>query len=335
MSKRTASDDDGDSPRRKQGGRSKCYYCFREKPLFPSKSYCSDCIESSVKCNLCHRPLRHDLVVDGICVAYNRKRQHVHVRLGRNTLDVNLPFSNPFDPLTSLIVARSETKNEESHPLTEHNGIKWHLTMIVLLTKLNHLAEEVNIEATFSGELVTLLLVGGFDEQFDDQVDFILKLLNEFVKNGSGCTVERVVNLSLRLAAYKPTTGSSYIKSPKYIVNKRSVLYIVNKDENYFLWLVLTSIYPKKSHQNRISKYQQFEQKLNTTGLKFPLSIHHEKFENFNSKISINVLAYNGKNGVYPIYATTFKDKRHQTNLLLLSDGDKSHYTLIANINEL
>ena len=75
MPKRAASDDDGDSPRRKRDGSSKCNYCFREKPLVPSKNYCFDCIESGVECNLCHRPLRHDLVVDGICTACNRKRQ--------------------------------------------------------------------------------------------------------------------------------------------------------------------------------------------------------------------------------------------------------------------
>ena len=209
MPKRAASDDDGDSPRRKRDGSSKCNYCFREKPLVPSKNYCFDCIEGGVECNLCHRPLRHDLVVDGICTACNRKRQNVQVGLGRNALVVDLPLSNPSDPLTSLVDARSETRNEVKHALAEHNGIKWHLTMNVLLTKLNRLAEEIDIEAMFSGESVTLLLEGDFDEQFDDQVDLILKRLNEFVRNGSGWTVERVVNLSVRIAAYKPTSGSS------------------------------------------------------------------------------------------------------------------------------
>ena len=336
MSKRTAFDDDGDSPRRKRGGRSRCNYCFREKPLVPLKNYCFDCIESGVECNLCHRPLRHNLIVNGICNACNRKRQHVQVGLGRNALVVALPLSNPSDPLTSLVDARSDTRNEVTHALTEHNGIKWHLTMIVLLTKLNRLAEEIDIEATFSGELVTLLLEGDFDEQFDDQVDIILKRLNEFVRNGSGWTVERVVNLSVRIAAYKPTSGSNYIKSPKYIVNKHSVLNIVNKDEKCFIWSVLASIYYPKSHQERVSKYRKFENKLNTTGLKFPLSIHHvKKFENLNPNISVNVFAYDGKTGVYPIYVTTFKDRRHHANLLLLSDGQKNHYTLITNMSGL
>ena len=156
------------------------------------------------------------------------------MRLGRNALVVDLPIANPFDPLTSLVDAWGETKNEVVRALTEHYGIKWHLMMIVLLMKLNHLAEEVDIEAMFSGESVTLLLEGDFDEQFDNQVNLILKHLDEFVRNDSGWTVKRVVNLSLRIAAYKPTLGSSYIKSPKYIANKHSMLNIMNKDEKCF-----------------------------------------------------------------------------------------------------
>ena len=113
-------------------------------------------------------------------------------------------------------------------------------------------------------------------------------------------------------------------------------LNITNKDEKCFLWSVLASIYPTTSDQNRASKYEQFEHKLNTTELRFPLSLNHvKKFENINPDISVNVFAYDGQTGVYPIYVTTFMDRRHHANLLLLSDGQKSHYTLITNMSGL
>ena len=120
------------------------------------------------------------------------------------------------------------------------------------------------------------------------------------------------------------------------MVNKYSILNIVNTGEKYFIWSVLASIYHLKSHQERVSEYQKFENKLNTTGLKFPLSIHLvKKFENLNPIISVNVFAYGGKTGVYPIYVITFKDRRHHVNLLLLSDGQKNQYTLITNMSGL
>ena len=139
----------------------------------PSKNYCFDCIEDGIECNLCHRLLRYDLVVDRICTACSRKRQHVQVGLGKNALFVDLSFSTPSDPLTSLTDARNETSNEVMRALSEHNGIKWHMTLIVLLTKMNRLTEEIEIEVTFCGESVTLLLEGDFNEQFDNQVDLI------------------------------------------------------------------------------------------------------------------------------------------------------------------
>ena len=140
--------------------------------------------------------------------------------------------------------------------LSEHNRIKWHMALIVLLTKMNRLAKEIEIEATFNGESVTLLLKGDFNEQFDNQIDLILKRLNEFVRNVSGWSVERGVNLSARIAVYKPTSGSSYIKSSKYIINERSILNIVKKDKKCFAWSVLASIFPPKSRQERVTKYK-------------------------------------------------------------------------------
>ena len=114
------------------------------------------------------------------------------------------------------------------------------------------------------------------------------------------------------------------------------MLNIVNKDEKCFLWSVIASIYLATSHQNRVFKYQQFEHKLNTTGFKFSLSIYHVKrFENLNLNVSVDVFACDGKTGVNPIYVTTFKDRRHHVNLLLLSEGQKNHYNLITNMSGL
>ena len=71
---------------------------------------------------------------------------------------------------------------------------------------------------------------------------------------------------------------------------------IFNRSERYALFALYGSIYPTKSGQNRISKYQQFEHKLSTTELKFPLATYHmKKLENLYSNISINVFAYDEK----------------------------------------
>ena len=86
---------------------------------------------------------------------------------------VDLALTNPSNPLSTLTDARHETRNEVMNTLTKHNGIKWRMTVIVLLKKLNRLAEEIEMEAMFNGESVTLLLEGDFDEQINNQIDLI------------------------------------------------------------------------------------------------------------------------------------------------------------------
>jgi hypothetical protein len=94
-----------------------------------------------------------------------------------------------------------------------------------------------------------------------------------------------------------------HIPSPVYVVKKRAVINITNKDDKFFLWSVLASLHPQKSHSERMVKYQQFECEVNTNGLAFPVVIPWgvRKFENLNSPISVNVFAFDGKTGSYRI----------------------------------
>ena len=60
-----------------------------------------------------------------------------------------------------------------------------------------------------------------------------------------------------------------------------------------------------------------------------------KKFENLNQFISVNVLAFDGKTCIYPVYVTSDKNRMHHVNLLLISNYDKFHYVLIKNMSRL
>ena len=72
------------------------------------------------------------------------------------------------------------------------------------------------------------------------------------------------------------------------------------------------------------------------TGIETPVSLSAiPKFESQNPSISVNVLVYE-KNDLIPVYTSKFLNERtHHINLLLLSDGDKFHYTLIKSLSRL
>ena len=130
-----------------------------------------------------------------------------------------------------------------------------------------------------------------------------MRRFEEFLAMGSGWMLESVDGIVLSSAVYQPTSASSYIPSPVYIVKKHAVVNIRNTDHKCFLWSVLASLHPQTSHSDRMAKYQQFECELETNRLKFPVVIPWgvRKFENLNSTISVNVFAFDGKTGNYRI----------------------------------
>jgi hypothetical protein len=59
----------------KRPKRTKCNYCFKERELVEGKPYCTICARDAVECRVCVRPLRAELIVDGVCRACRKKEQ--------------------------------------------------------------------------------------------------------------------------------------------------------------------------------------------------------------------------------------------------------------------
>ena len=65
----------------------------------------------------------------------------------------------------------------------------------------------------------------------------------------SGWTFYRIIKLEMHTVAYKPLGGGSYIKLPKEIANKKSVINMKNTDDDKcFLWSVLRALNPVKNN---------------------------------------------------------------------------------------
>ena len=135
----------------------------------------------------------------------------------------------------------------------------------------------------------------------------------------------------LKICRYTPIEGSSYIESPKKIRNTHSVVNIKNEDDKCFLYSVLAALHPVEKNTDRVSNYEAYIEELKTDGIKFPVKIQQiPRFENMND-LTINVYTTN-KSGsdIWPVYISKRRGD-DPINLLLLSDDEKSHYTLIKN----
>ena len=82
-----------------------------------------------------------------------------------------------------------------------------------------------------------------------------------------------------------------------------------------------------------MSKYTQHEDKLDWTGLTFPVSLQDiPKFERRNH-ISVNVYGFDVKTSVHLLQKSQLIDSKQHIDLLLLTKGAQSHYCWIKHFN--
>ena len=177
--------------------------------------------------------------------------------------------------------------------------------------------------------------------------DMISEILEEMQKveqaEGSGHIFLQVENLTLHTDIWDPIKASSYIDLPKELKNKNAIINMKNEDNNKcFLWCVLRALNPKDKNAERIDKdLKSKENTLNMEGIEYPVSLKDiKRFEKQNLDISISVLGYSKDERIYPLRISEFTKKKederkHNIVLLLIKNGDNSHYCLINNLSAL
>lgn len=150
----------------------------------------------------------------------------------------------------------------------------------------------------------------------------IVKQMEELQEKNSGWTLYTINSLSVNVNKYNPMRGSSYIELPNSIKMKKACVNVENNDNKCFMWAVLSALHPIHRHENpkRVSKYTEYENELDFTGIDFPVQLRTiPKFEKQNN-ISINVYILQMKKKKFntvPVYITSIKRDRH-INLLMI-----------------
>ena len=127
--------------------------------------------------------------------------------------------------------------------------------------------------------------------------------------------------------------GSSYIDLPQQLKLKKAIVNVQNKDQQCFKWSVLAALFPVDKDAQRVSKYTQHEDKLDWTGLTFPVSLQDiPKFERRNH-ISVNVYGFDVKTSVHLLQKSQLIDNKQHIDLLLLTKGAQSHYCWIKHFS--
>ena len=127
--------------------------------------------------------------------------------------------------------------------------------------------------------------------------------------------------------------GSSYILLPEELRNpKKSLINLKNDDNKCFLWCHVRHLSPQKKDPQRIKlSDQEFANRLDYSGITFPVAINQiPKIEKQN-KINISVFGYDRKSP-FPIYVSEEKYPDHM-ELLYLEGKEQNHYFYIKDFD--
>ena len=135
-----------------------------------------------------------------------------------------------------------------------------------------------------------------------------------------------------------PQKETNYIDLPKFIKAKRAVINVQNKDNDNrsFEYAILSAQHKDKIktfHHSKPTQYKDYLNKLNFTGIEFPVSLKDiDKFENQNPGIYVNVYSNDKSIHVLRLNKT---DPQNAIDLLLITSEEKQHYCWIKNFSRL
>ena len=239
------------------------------------------------------------------------------------------------DPLRQLNETKELIRSCLVKELLKLKGFKYVETLKVTFKKKQGNGI-ITKTAFFNSKTKTLINAMEINEVLQSSREEIVKAIAQWISEGSGWTIQSVNGHFLNLTQYKPIKGSSYIELPKELQNPaKGLINLQNKDEACFGWCHVRHLNPKQKNPNRITKGDNRfiqEKIVNYDGIQFPVTIKdYNKIEKQNN-INVNVFCYEERQ-VIPLYISKEKFEDHM-ELLLITEGTKSHYVLIKDFNK-
>ena len=221
--------------------------------------------------------------------------------------------------------------------LKNHRDIKVKFILICRMEKQvtgNNKELEVQDKAYFHSDTNINLSSTNVKVMLGRIIRAIMEKLDIYQKNGSGWYFYEVIELEIHTVEYKPLRGSSYIPLPDWIMRKKAIVSLRNKDDKCFLWSILRYLHPREKNDSRVKDLKQYENELVIPkGFNFPVKVRDiPKFEKANPNLpGINVFSVNNKY-FYPLYMA-MRDNQKSIDLFLYEKNGKQHYSLIKNFS--
>ena len=261
------------------------------------------------------------------------------------TKSYEIGLTNRQDPLIQLQNTRSVIKNNLLKVLNEMKGLKFNETLKITFEKQKG-DELIEKEAYFNAKPQRVTNEEEIANLLQITQQQIVNMIQQWISEGSAWIIKSVDGHFINVVKYRPLRGSSYIPLPKELQNPaKGIINIKNNDDECFRWCHIRHLLPQNKNPQRIKECdKKYVEKLDYSGIEFPVSVkQYNKIEKQNS-INVNVFGYEEgqphKEGQpyeegqpYVIYIS--KEKFNSClNLLLITEGEVKHYCLLKDFNK-
>ena len=225
-------------------------------------------------------------------------------------------------------------------------SVKGYIVIKCLLVKIDGGGEEYK-QYYYNSSISDIVSKTQIKEFIINVIELFKEELNS-ASGGSAWKFEKFIKFTIATQKTKSVLGKSYIKLPKVLIDKKACINIKNNDDKCFEYCLRAhKLYDSIKAKDKNEVYHYLEKKhpnliKRPEGITFPITtddIH--KYEELNN-IQINVFSLDGyddeskdiKNFIQQEYKSNIH-RQEVVNLLLIREGDLSHYVLIKNISRL
>ena len=219
------------------------------------------------------------------------------------------------------------------------------------------------VEKAFNSLMMCVYRGSDLEQIVDGMIDNMKFQIENPALLNSRFVFDKVLFLDTNFDLLNLTRGSSYLPLPDWLARKKAIINPHNNDEECFKWMVIAAENTEMKDPQRVSNLRKFTDNYDWSGLKFPVSIKNIKDFEMNNDISINVLLVENKDiyicrkGIRRGVVRTFgpplrRDPMlhgdpllvepcsavrgdREINLLLISEDDKLHYTVVKSLSRL
>ena len=189
------------------------------------------------------------------------------------------------------------------------------------------------VDLAFNSRMTPVYILNDINSIVRSMIDHMLQQVENPPLRDSKFIFDSVNHMDIGVHRLNLTRGSSYIPLPEWLTKKKALINPKNLDLKCFKWSVIAALKWReidRDHQ-RVSKLRRYDD-LDWNGISFPVSTSDiNKFESRN-RISVNVLALDGKT---PYICRKGGNYERVVNLMIIEDGDKKHYVAIKSLGRL